>query len=363
MSLECCEFIMSTKIRVLNVDDSTYVRLVLSRLLGAAEDIEVVGQAADGQEGLKLAAKLQPDVITLDIEMPQVDGLEFLRRLMPEQPTPVVMLSSLTQAGAEPTLEALSLGAVDFVGKPGSAGVPDLETVQRQLVRKIRAAAGATPRTPQTRPPQPTEHTPRPPRRVDASSPCILVASSTGGPRTLDAIFSSIPPDIPASFAVTQHIPAEFSRALSERLDGKCPLHIRQAEKGDALQPGTVLTAPGDYHMAIGAKGVVDLSTDEPVWGVRPAADVMMKTAAESLSRPLIALILTGMGQDGAEGCVAVSETGGIVLAEAEESCVVYGMPKAAHETGCCDKMLTLERIPAHLVRVANDLCRAEKTA
>ncbi|MFO7946004.1 MAG: response regulator, partial [Armatimonadota bacterium] len=170
---------MSSKIRVLNVDDSTYVRLVLSRMLGDAEDVEVVGQAADGGEGIRLARKLKPDVITLDIEMPVVDGVEFLRRLMPENPIPVVMLSSLTQAGAEPTLEALSLGAVDFVGKPGSAGVPDLETVRRQLLKKVRAAAGATVTVsgaaPERRPKEPRPS--RPP--ADTGCPCILVASST----------------------------------------------------------------------------------------------------------------------------------------------------------------------------------------
>lgn len=354
---------MSAKIRVLNVDDSTYVRLVLSRMLGDIETIEVVGQAADGEEGLRLARNLDPDVITLDIEMPKVDGLEFLRRLMPENPTPVVMLSSLTQAGAEPTLEALSLGAVDFVGKPGSAGVPDLDTVQRQLVDRIQGAANAVVTGSDATP----EKVPLRPRRASRAGgtqcPCILVAASTGGPKTLDAIFSNIPADIPACFAVTQHIPAEFSRTLSERLNQDSPLHVQQAEEGDVLRCGTVLMAPGGYHMIIRPRGVVHLSTDAEVWGVRPAADLMMKSAAESLNRPLVGLVLTGMGQDGAQGCVAIKEAGGVVLAEAEQSCIVYGMPRAVYETGCCDRRLRLERIPAHLVRTANELCRFCKQA
>ncbi|MFP3904149.1 MAG: chemotaxis response regulator protein-glutamate methylesterase [Armatimonadota bacterium] len=352
---------MSSKLRVLNVDDSTYVRLVLSRMLGDADDLEVVGQAADGAEGIRLARKLKPDVITLDIEMPMVDGLEFLRRLMPENPIPVVMLSSLTQAGAEPTLEALSLGAVDFVGKPGSAGVPDLETVRRQLLKKVRAAAGASvtvsgaAATRRRKKPPP----PRPP--ADTNCPCILVAASTGGPQTLDAIFTSLPGDIPACFAITQHIPASFSRVLAERLDRKCALDIHQAEDGDVLRRGTALVAPGDYHMIIGPRGIVHLSTDSEVWGVRPAADPMMSSAAKNLGQPLVGLVLTGMGRDGAEGCIAIKKAGGRVFAEDEKSCVIYGMPKVVRETGCCDRMLPLDEIPRHLVHVARELKAAHR--
>ncbi len=352
---------MPPPIRVLIVDDSTYVRMVLNRMLERAAGIEVVGQAGDGQEALRLAAQLKPDVMTLDVEMPKLDGLEVLRRLLPHNPIPVVMLSSLTQRGAEVTLQALELGAVDFVGKPGSAGVPDLATVQHQLLMKVRVAARARvgARLAASARPAPVE-TPVP--TYVQHNPAVLIASSTGGPGTLDTLLSALPPKLPAAFAITQHMPPDFTRAFAARLDANCGLQVREAAAGDVLRPGTVLLAPGDYHMIIGPRGIIHLSKDPAVWAVRPAADPMMLSAVENLKTPLIGVVLTGMGRDGAQGVVEIKRAGGVVVAEDEQSCVIYGMPKAAAETGACDYIVSLSDMPQLLTDQVNKLATGGNT-
>ncbi|HEY3396396.1 MAG TPA: chemotaxis response regulator protein-glutamate methylesterase [Armatimonadota bacterium] len=346
---------MPTPIRVLIVDDSAYVRLVLTRLLAGEPDIVVVGQAADGAEALVAAENLRPDVMTLDVEMPKLSGLEVLARLLPRRPIPVLMLSSLTQHGAEVALEALRLGAVDCLGKPGSAGVPDLESVRRQLVAKVRAAAGARVRVPPAGvpPPRPTPRL-RPALSSRPAGPMttVLIASSTGGPGSLHTVLSALPEHFPAAIAITQHLPPAFTAALARRLDDDCALSVREAREGDLLRPGCVLVAPGDRHMLLGPQGVVHLSADPPLWGVRPAADRMMISAAQHLTGPLIGVVLTGMGRDGAEGIRAIKQAGGTCLAESEATAVIYGMPKAAWETGSCDRELPLPEIGPALTRL-----------
>ncbi len=353
---------MASPIRVLIVDDSTYVRMVLNRMLEAAPGIQVIGQAADGQEALNLASRLKPDVMTLDVEMPKLNGLEVLRRLLPQNPVAVVMLSSLTQYGAEVTLQALELGAVDFVGKPGSAGVPDLATVEHQLLMKVRGAARARVGPSLDAGPRPAPVQTPPPMRV-RQIPTVLIASSTGGPGTLDRLLSALPDRLPATFAITQHMPPDFTRIFAARLDASCGLNVKEAVTGDVLRPGTVLLAPGDYHMIIGPRGIIHLSHDTEIWGVRPAADPMMISAAENLKTPLIAVILTGMGCDGARGAVEVKRVGGVVVAEDEQSCVIYGMPKAALETGACDHIVSLSEMPQLLTNQVNRLAAGDSRA
>jgi len=325
--------------------------------LEADPQMQVIGQASDGEQALELAEQLQPDVITLDVEMPKLSGLEVLEQLLPRHPIPVVMLSSLTtQFGAETTIKALQLGAVDFIGKPGSAGVPDLNTVQGQLLRKVRVAAGAQVRVGgAARSPQaPTAKAIRGDR-----IPTVLIAASTGGPGALDFLLSSLPEKLPAAIAITQHMPPQFTQVFAERLNEKSPLEVKEAEEGDTLQAAAALIAPGDYHMLLEPKGVVRLSQDGPLWGVRPAADPMMQSAARNLHTPLIGVILTGIGEDGAAGAVAIKGTGGTVIAEAEESCVIYGMPKAAVATGCCDFVTPLPDMPQKLVDNINAMAGA----
>ncbi len=352
---------MASPIRVLIVDDSSYVRLVVARMLGGAHDIEVVGQAVDGQEALRLALELKPDVMTLDVEMPKLDGLEVLRRLLPREQIPVVMLSSLTQERAEVTLEALQLGAVDFVGKPGSAGVPDLAAVEYQLLMKVRAAATARVLSPAAKRPR-AEGLGRAVSVSIRRRPTLLLAASTGGPSTLASLLGALPGDLPASLAVTQHMPASFTQSFAERLDAECELEVREAAEGDVLGVGPALLAPGDWHMIIGPQGIIHLSNAAPVWGVRPAADPMMESAAENLREPLIAVVLTGMGCDGADGLCRVKEADGVAIAQDEESSVIYGMPKAAAETGACDYIASLGDLPRLLVEQTYRLATAEKT-
>ncbi len=339
---------MNKPIRVLIVDDSRYVRLVLKRMLGTADDIEVVGIACNGCEALELVPKLKPDVITLDIEMPHVTGLQVLERLLPRYPIPVIMLSSLTQEGADVTLRALELGAVDFVGKPGSAGVPNLAAVETQLIGKVRSAAGARVRIRKARRGSANRPIAKMPT-ITLHKPTVLIASSTGGPGTLDQLLSALPAGLPAAFAITQHMPRGFTRSLAARLDSTCALKVIEAEEGTVLRPGTIAFAPGDYHMVIGPQGIVHLSQDPPKWGVRPAADYMMESAAQNLHCPLVGVVLTGMGCDGAEGLVALKASNATVIAQDEESSVIYGMPKAAAETGVCDYIASLSEMPSLL--------------
>ncbi len=349
---------MHKPIRVLVVDDSAYVRLVVTRMLSAEPYLEVVGQAFNGEQALELADKLQPDVITLDVEMPKLNGLEVLRRLLPRNPIPVVMLSSLTRHGAQVTLEALSLGAVDFVAKPGSAGVPDLQAVHAQLISKVRAAAAAKvvpPPPPRRRPAPPPSPAPSP-SLITGRTPVVLVAASTGGPGALHSLLAALPDALPAAFAITQHMPPSFTEALAQRLDGLCALSVKEADEGDFLRPGTALVARGGYHMIIGPRGAVHLSKDPPLWGVRPAADPMMISAAHSLRCPLVGVVLTGMGRDGAEGVKAIKQAGGTVIAESEQTAVIYGMPKAAYETGCCSAVLPLHDIADHIAGLVNNI-------
>jgi two-component system, chemotaxis family, protein-glutamate methylesterase/glutaminase len=351
---------MASPIRVLIVDDSSYVRMVVSRMLGRAHDIEVVGQAADGQDALQMALALKPDVITLDVEMPKLNGLEVLRRLLPREQIPVVMLSSLTQARADVTLQALELGAVDFVGKPGSAGVPDIAAVEYSLLMKVRAAAGARVLAPLQKRGfvQAVDPAVSPQIR---RQPTLLMASSTGGPGTVANLLAALPPDLPARLALTQHMPASFTQSFAARLDAECELEVREAAEGDMLHVGTVLLAPGDWHMIIGPQGIIHLSNAELVWGVRPAADPMMQSAAENLREPLIGLVLTGMGCDGADGLRSIKHANGVAIAQDEQSSVIYGMPKAAAETGICDHIAPLDKLPELIVKQIYRLATAQQ--
>ena len=344
---------------MLLVNDSVYVQLVLRRLLEADLQIEVVGQVSNGQEALRLAEQLEPDVIMLDVEMPKLDGLEVLEKLLPQHPIPVIILSSLAEFGAEATVKALELGAVDFVGKPGSAAVPDLGALQEQLHSKIRVAASARVMTPVA------QEGPRFRRAAPLTTektPTVLIASSTGGPGTLAFLLSALPSDLPAAIAITQHMPPTFTKALAHHLNKKTPLQVKEVQDGDALQAGTALVARGGYHMILEPTRTVHLSRQRAVGGMGPAADPMMESAAHNLHTPLVGVVLTGMGQDGARGIVAVKEAGGTVMAQDEESCVIYGMPKAAAATGCCDWIVSLADMPQKLIDTVSKLAAGHDT-
>lgn len=360
-------------IRVLIVDDSAVVRRVVQDILAKEPDIEVVGTAIDPYFARDKILETNPDVLTLDLEMPRMDGLTFLRIVMKERPLPVVIMSSLTQHGSHHALEALRLGAVEVLGKPnGSYSVGDLGP---QLVQKIRAAALARPRpaiehtpaTPAPPPPvsplgttaalNPIAATPLkavPDLRKHHPRRLVLLGASTGGTEALREVLVRLPADIPP-MAIVQHIPPTFSRAFAERLNAMCQFEVREARDGDVLTPGLALVAPGDYHLTLrwnGARYVARVVSGPMVWHQRPAVDVLFKSIAEAAGPYAIGGILTGMGKDGAEGLALLRERGARTFTQDEASCVVYGMPKAAWEAGGSEAQVSLAHAPRHLLNL-----------
>lgn len=374
------------KIRVLIVDDSAVVRKMAADALATDPEIEVVGTAVDPYMARDKLRELAPDVLTLDLEMPRMDGLTFLRLLMDAKPMPVIVMSSLTQRGSEYALEALRLGAVDFLGKPsGSYSFGDLGP---QLIAKVKIAATArvrgrppgpppaeaasTPAAAPARPaapaPAPTSAVQRattllarpvraeiPPARLGHRDPrdIILLGASTGGTEALRDVLTKLPANLPG-IAIVQHIPATFSKAFADRLNTLCALEVREAVDGEPLLPGTALIAPGNFHLLVqwsGGQYRARVVTGPQVWHQRPAVDLLFKSAADCGAAPhAIAGILTGMGKDGAEGLLRLREKGAATFAQDEASCVVYGMPKAAFENGAAQLQVPLDRIAAHII-------------
>lgn len=338
------------KIRVLVVDDSAFVRKAIARMLNGAPDVEVVGMAADGEEGLELARALRPDVITLDIQMPRLDGLETLRRLTPESTCAVLLLSSLTQEGADVTLRGLELGALDFVDKSSVQGPMNLLGLQEELLAKVRALAVA----PRSRP-RPAEAAPAPVVAGPGLERALAVAigASTGGPAALQVIVPALPADFPAAVLVVQHIPRGFSRSLAERLAAKSALPVREAEDGEPVEPGVVLVAPAGLHLKLHRRGAtVEIALDEEPRAAlhRPSVDVLMTSVARVYGARALGVVLTGMGSDGTLGLRAIRQAGGRTLAESQESAVIYGMPKAAIEAGVVDRAAPLVHLAAEIL-------------
>jgi two-component system chemotaxis response regulator CheB len=331
------------------------MRQMIRRTLEAA-GLEVVGTARDGIEALERVAELRPDVVTLDVEMPRLDGLGTLQRLMAERPLPVVMCSSLTQAGATATLRALEMGAVDFVQKPGP-GV-GFEEVAGELGRKVLAAVAAKPRARIVM--GATRVTAAAPARVDVARPArtgrgrlVVIASSTGGPNALFQVFGALPGEIGAGIVVVQHMPAGFTRSLAARLDERSPLRVKEAEPGDQPEPGLVLVAPGDRHLELDDVGRARITDGPREHGVRPAADVTLRSAVKAFGGGLDLVVLTGMGSDGTAGARYVKAVGGRVVVEDESTAVVWGMPRAVAEAGLADAVVPLGEIPGWIVTLA----------
>lgn len=334
-------------IRVLVVDDSTFVRQALARMLGSEPDIEVVGMAVDGRDALEKVRTLHPDVVTMDVKMPRMDGLEALRHIMAESPLPVILLSSLAGEGAEVTLRALDLGAMDFVDKSSVQGNMNLLSLGEELRTKVRAVAGA----PVGSRSELADALPLPaPSPVVAARPgradVVVIGTSTGGPPALQAIIPRLPRELASAVLIVQHMPPGFTRSLADRLDAKSPLPVREAEEGDLVVPGVVLIAPAGMHMKVRRRGAsVRIHLDEEPRAAlhRPSADVLMASVARIFGPRALGVVLTGMGADGVEGLRAIREAGGRTFAESEETCVIYGMPKAAVEAGVVDRMVRLD--------------------
>ncbi|OGQ90998.1 MAG: hypothetical protein A2289_00810 [Deltaproteobacteria bacterium RIFOXYA12_FULL_58_15] len=334
------------KLRVLVIDDSAYNRKTLTELLQANSEIEVVGRAYDGEEGLKLVASLKPDLITLDIEMPRMDGFTFLRILMHQMPTPVIVISSHSRK--EEVFQALELGALDFVAKPSHHIAPDLKELGEELISKVLAIRGLRALPGQAAPAK-NRHAPKEPMvkggEVDR---VVCIGASTGGPPALESIFKSLPSFASTAFLVAQHMPEKFTRAFADRLNRMVDLDVHEAEGGTRITAGNVYVAPGGSHMVV-AKGthgpVLHIVPTEDEDRYTPSIDRLLESAAEHYHQSLLAILLTGMGSDGSVGIEVVRRLGGRTLAESEETAVVFGMPKEAIATGCVDEVLALSLI------------------
>ncbi|MDO9208579.1 MAG: chemotaxis response regulator protein-glutamate methylesterase [Sulfuricurvum sp.] len=330
-------------IRVLIVDDSATARAVLTDILGSDPMIEVVGTASDAYIARDKIVELRPDVICLDVEMPRMDGITFLKRLMHYMPLPVIMVSSLTQAGAKTTLEALESGAVDFVPKPHSHIYDGKDEMRDELIAKIKVAAKVKVKQHVLRNTQQANTT----SLAETTHKILAIGASTGGTEALKEVLMGLPRNAPGTIIV-QHMPANFTGPFAERLNSLCAMEVREARNGDSITPGLVLIAPGDYHMVVrrsGARYYVEIGSGEKVSGHRPSADVLLNSVAKIAGSNAIGVILTGMGGDGARGLLNMRNAGAKTIGQDEASCIVYGMPKVAYELGAVGTQLPLHKI------------------
>jgi len=345
-------------ITVLVVDDSAFMRKALSTMLDGDPDISVVGAARNGEEGLEMARRLQPDVITLDIEMPRMDGLTALRHIMMEMPRPVLMVSSLTTEGAEATLKAMELGAVDFIPKQLSRVSLDIVKIEKELRTKVKTVAKRRMRAP--RPVRKTEMVtrPTPPAEKPTIEPTqktgkqirdiIAIGVSTGGPPAIQKVLSKLPEKFPACILIAQHMPKAFTNPFAKRLDAVSKIKVKEAEPGDRVQAGVAFVAPGGQHLSIEQKvSHINLcvSTDPQDALYKPSANVLISSVANGVGKRAIGVILTGMGNDGLEGIRLLKQKSGYILAQDDASCVVYGMPKAVVDAGLADEVLDIDDI------------------
>ena len=340
--------------RAVVVDDSHFMRTMLSDML---EDggVTVVDTATDGADGVTTVLEHEPDVVTMDLQMPDVDGLEAVERIMAERPTPILMLSAHTADGADVTFEALEKGAVDFFTKPGGEVSTRMSSMEDQLVRKVKAVAGAD--VNRGRPRRSAGRRSRSPSTPSSTASgdyrdggTVLIASSTGGPTVVERVVAGLPRDADLRIIVVQHMPDAFTGRFADRLDAASEYDVREAKDGDRIGGGEALVAPGGKHLVVAGAGGgrirTKLTDDPPEHGVRPAADVTMRSAAETVDGPLVGVVLTGMGADGADGVRAIDAAGGHVIAQDEASSAVFGMPRRAIERGCVDDVLAGADVP-----------------
>ena len=359
-------------IRILVVDDSAFMRKVLSDLFKGENDFEVVDVARNGAEAVDKVVQYSPDVVTMDVEMPILDGLSALEKIMAVKPTPVIMVSSLTKNGADATIKALSLGAVDFVAKSAGA-ISRIDDIAKELLQKCREAKGISVTRLQFSRPAPSVqiNKPRPTLIQEQTLPSVpvvkpsvqaaksadiqgvsdwilAIGTSTGGPRALQEVLTRLPGSLPCPAIVVQHMPPGFTKSLADRLNSICELTVKEAEDSDRLVPGIVLVAPGDHHLTVRKEGsnvFVKLNKDPAIGGLRPAVDPMMISVAETFGAKTIGVILTGMGHDGAKGMQVVKRLRGMTIAEDQSTAVVFGMPKAAIDAGVVDTILPLPQV------------------
>jgi two-component system chemotaxis response regulator CheB len=345
------------------VDDSALMRKLIPQILARDQEIEVVGTAMDGAFGLKKIEDLRPDVVTLDLEMPRMDGMEMLRQIMRRSRVPVIVVSALSTEGAMATFKALALGAFDFVAKPRDAASSHMDEIALDLIAKIKTAGKSKPRDTllstlpeHVRAAKPSSRPRREPARI------IAIGVSTGGPNALQYFLAKLPGDFPGSIVVVQHMPEGFTNMFAKRLDECCAVDVKEAQSGDLLIAGRVLVCPGNRHIKVRRMplGSTVVLTDEPrVNGHRPSVDVLFRSVAAEFADRAVGVLMTGMGEDGAAGLGLIKHAGGVTIAQNEESCVVFGMPKAAIERGFAMRVVPLDALASTLV----SQCRPERVA
>ncbi len=379
-----------SRIRVLVVDDSAFMRKAITDILSSSPDLEVIGKAKNGQEAFEKVIELKPDVVTLDIEMPVLDGLTTLGYIMSECPTPVIMLSGAESKHADVTMTAFQYGAVDFILKPSGNISLDMDKIKDEIVKKVKAASKVethklgfiqergkndnsgisrregvkeTGKKPQAAAREETHkvdftETIEPPKKSN-NKKIVIIGTSTGGPRALQQVIPLLPSNLGAPVLVVQHMPPGFTKSLAERLDSQSRIKVREAEDGDIVRPGIVLIAPGDYHMIVRqeeingkTKEVIALNKNEKVQGVRPSVDVLLNSVAQIYGTNSIGVILTGMGSDGTDGIRKLKLAGGKVIAEDESTCVVYGMPRSVIEQRLADYVLPINKIAQSIAQI-----------
>jgi two-component system chemotaxis response regulator CheB len=361
-------------VNVLVVEDSLFASMTIRRILAQDPDIRVIGTARNGVEGIEKLKALKPQVITMDIEMPVMDGLRALEEIMRWQPTPVIVLSAHSTKGAEATLRAFDSGAFEVVAKPSGGAGADLESLSRELTDKIKAAALSDPaRLKQSLNNRPCNRSlnkqfPVKAAAVDSAGgfrngshslpeqavEIVAIGTSTGGPAALQTVLPALPADLPVPVLVAQHMPAGFTAPLAQRLDGICPLPVREAVDGDVLLPGNIYIAPAGKQMQVQRKSgqvVAIINTEAAISTLyRPSVDILFLSLAKEIGSATLAVVMTGMGNDGCKGLKAIRDSGGFAIAEAEDSCIVYGMPRAVIEAGLANRVVTLPEIGKTIV-------------
>jgi two-component system chemotaxis response regulator CheB len=333
--------------RVLVVDDSAFMRRVLSEMIERCPGFRVVGTALDGEEALVRVRKLDPDIVTLDLEMPKLDGRQTLERLMTERPKPVVIVSAYTPEGSDTAIEALEMGAVDCVAKPSGPISLDMVKVEARLYEALKAAAAADVRVLTRRPARAATAPVRRARGLQPARIAVAIAASTGGPRALAEILPRLPPELEATILIVQHMPPHFTQSLANRLDHLSALPVVHAQGGEVPMAGVAYLAPGDFHMRVRREPSLRIALDqEPsVWGVRPSADLLFESVAQAFGAQALGVVLTGMGRDGAAGLLRIRDAGGPTLVQDRESAVVYGMPGHALTVGAAEETVALARL------------------
>ena len=343
------------KIKVLVVDDSALMRKIISDMINVEENMEVIDVARDGEDFLNKLSKIKPDVITLDVEMPKIDGITALKEMKKRNINiPVIVLSSVSKQGTELTMECLESGAFDFIPKPSGAISLDINKVREDLILKINLAFGKHNKL-NSNNLTPVDTYIIPQKKVSGKIKAIVIGASTGGPKALYAVITKLPENLGVPVFVVQHMPEGFTKAFAERLNLNSKMKVEEAQDLQFVEKNTVYIAPGGYHMEVFKDKKIHLNTEPSIWGVRPAVDKLFTSTAEVYGENLLSVVLTGMGRDGADGTIAVKKNSGITIAEDKSSCTIYGMPRAAFETGMVDLVIPLDKVATKIINIVRE--------